>query len=60
MTVSCDCAERSRDGFVFTCPVCVAPIVVRLMELLTIKLESVRLDKEGSVSASVEVEESHG
>jgi len=58
---TCDCAERSVDRFVFTCPVCVGKVVSSAaFRFLTAAIESVRLDREGSVSASVEVEKNYG
>ncbi len=54
----CDCAERSVDRFVFTCPICVGKVIeTSSFKFLTEAVKSVRLDKSGSVSASVEVEE---
>ena len=55
----CDCAERTGELVVFTCPLCMAP-ALRAIRALTNKGVVVRLDKSGSVSASVEVEELHG
>jgi len=55
----CDCAERTGELVVFTCPVCVGR-VRREIRYLTNRGILVRLDESGSVSASVEVEESHG
>ncbi len=54
----CDCAERTHGGFVFTCPVCVT-LVMRSVayRALTAVEESVRLDRSGSVSGLVEVED---
>ncbi len=61
MTVTvrqCDCAERSVDRFVFTCPVCVSKVIESSsFRFLTEVVESVRIDSTGSVSASVEGEE---
>jgi len=53
---SCSCAERTGELVVFTCPVC----CVRALEalgVLTKKHVRISLDRSGSVSASVEVEE---
>ncbi len=51
----CDCAERSVDRFVFTCPVCVGKVVASSsFKFLTEAVKSVSIDSEGSVSASVE------
>ena len=55
----CDCAERTGELVVFTCPVCLIP-VAEALRALTKRGVLVRLDKSGSVSASVEVEESYG
>ncbi len=55
----CDCAERTGELIVFTCPVCMRAAQVHL-EALTAQGILIRLDSKGSVSASVEVEESHG
>ncbi len=59
MTVrQCDCAERSVDRFVFTCPICVSKVIESSsFRFLTEAVKSVRLDSTGSVSASVETEE---
>ena len=58
---TCDCAERSVDRFVFTCPVCVSKVIeTSSFRFLTEAVKAVRLDREGSVSASVEGEEFHG
>ncbi len=55
---TCSCAERSVDRFVFTCPVCVGAVVrSSSFRFLTEAVKAVRLDRSGSVSASVEVEE---
>ena len=55
----CDCAERTGELVVFTCPLCMEGALVHLKALTTRGI-SVNLDESGSVSASVEVEESHG
>ncbi len=52
----CDCAERTGELVVFTCPLCMQAAQVHL-EALTAKGVLVRLDKSGSVSASVEGEQ---
>jgi len=58
---TCDCAERSVDRFVFTCPICVSKVIeTSSFRFLTEAVESVRLDRLGSVSASVEGEELYG
>ena len=55
---SCDCAERSVDRFVFTCPVCVGKVIESSsFKFLTEAVEAVILDREGSVSASIRSEE---
>jgi len=62
MTVSgrqCDCAERTGELVVFTCPVCMGP-AVHALRLLTKKPRLIRLDRSGSVSGLVEVEEPYG
>jgi len=56
---TCSCAERTGELVVFTCPVCTGAALKALQALTTRGIE-VRLDKSGSVSASVEVEEPHG
>ncbi len=56
---TCSCAERTGELVVFTCPVCMGP-AVKALRALTKRGILVRLDREGSVSASVEVEELHG
>ncbi len=54
----CDCAERSVDRFVFTCPVCVSKVIESSsFRFLTEAVQAVRLDKSGSVSGLVEGEE---
>ena len=54
----CDCAERSVDRFVFTCPVCVGKVVESSsFRFLTEAVEAVMLDRSVSVSGKVEVEE---
>ncbi len=52
----CDCAERTGELVVFTCPVCLEP-VAEALRALTSRGILVSLDREGSVSASVEVED---
>ena len=56
----CDCAERTGELVVFTCPVCMSLAKAQLLQLLTNEGFVVRLDKSGSVSGKVEVEELHG
>ncbi len=56
---TCDCAERSHGGLVFTCPVCVEAVVrSAAYKALDMALANVYLDREGSVSASIRSEES--
>ncbi len=60
MTVrQCDCAERTGELVVFSCPVCLEPVKAAL-EALTERGILINLDESGSVSASVEVEEFYG
>ena len=56
---ACDCAERTGELIVFTCPVCMS-VALKALRALTKRGLLIRLDEEGSVSASVEVEELHG
>ncbi len=56
---TCSCAERTGELVVFTCPLCMAP-ALRAIRALTKKGIVVRLDRSGSVSGKVEVEESYG
>ncbi len=56
---TCSCAERTGELIVFTCPLCMAP-ALRAIRALTKRGIIVRLDRSGSVSGKVEVEESHG
>ncbi len=55
----CDCAERTGELVVFTCSVCMEPVKAAL-EALTTRGILVKVDREGSVSASVEGEDSRG
>jgi len=55
----CDCAERTGELVVFTCPLCMEGALYHLRGLTNKGIE-VRLDKSGSVSGQVEVEELHG
>ena len=50
---TCDCAERTGTLIVFTCPVCMGAAKDQIIKLLTNEGIIVRLDKEGSVSASI-------
>ncbi len=56
---TCSCAERTGELVVFTCPVCMG-FALKALRALTKRGIIVRLDKEGSVSGKVEVEESYG
>ena len=57
----CDCAERSVDRFVFTCPVCVRKVIeTSSFRFLTEAVKSLRLDRHGSVSGLDEDEEVYG
>ncbi len=56
---TCSCAERTGELVVFICPVCMGA-ALKALRALTKRGLLVRLDKEGSVSGSVEVEESYG
>ncbi len=51
----CDCAERTGELVVFTCPVCMKK-AWNALRLLTNSGYLLKVDREGSVSASVEVE----
>ncbi len=55
----CDCAERTGELVVFTCPVCCTR-AVEALKGLTNKGLLISLDREGSVSALVEGEELYG
>ncbi len=56
----CDCAERTGELVVFTCPVCMGWAKEQILRLLTEEGIIVTLDESGSVSGTVEVEESRG
>ena len=56
---TCDCAERTGELVVFTCPVCIG-LVLPAMSVLTNEGVYVRLDKSGSVSGTLELEETRG
>ncbi len=49
---TCDCAERTGELVVFTCPVCIEKALVAI-RALTDKGLLVRVDREGSVSALI-------
>ncbi len=55
----CDCAERTGELVVFTCPVCCGKVLVAIKELTSQGI-LLKVDKSGSVSALVEGEESYG
>ncbi len=55
----CDCAERTGELVVFTCPVCMG-VALKALRALTTQGISVRLDKSGSVSGTLELEEPLG
>ncbi len=55
----CDCAERTGELVVFTCPVCMGS-ALKALRALTKQGVIVRLDKEGSVSGTLELEEPLG
>ncbi len=55
----CDCAERTGELVVFTCPVCCTKTASAL-RVLTRAGQLVKLDRSGSVSGTVEVEEIRG
>ncbi len=56
---TCGCAERTGELVVFTCPVCMGP-ALKALRALTKRGISVRLDKSGSVSGTLELEEPLG
>ena len=55
----CDCAERTGELVVFTCPVCMGP-ALKALKALTKRGICVRLDRSGSVSGTLELEEPLG
>ncbi len=55
----CDCAERTGELVVFTCPFCMG-VALKALRALTKQGIAVRLDRSGSVSGQVEVEELYG
>ncbi len=55
----CDCAERTGELVVFTCPLCVTKAMQAMADLTTRGI-SVRLDRSGSVSGTLELEETLG
>ncbi len=48
----CDCAERTGELVVFTCPCCMEEALLHLQALTTRGI-SINLDESGSVSASI-------
>ena len=56
---ACECAKRTGELVVFTCPVCCGSALAALRELTT-RGTAIRLDRSGSVSALVEGEELYG
>jgi len=57
--VTCSCAERTGELVIFTCPVCCSRALEQLRGLTTRGIE-IRLDEEGSVSASIGSGRLHG
>ena len=57
---TCSCAERTGELVVFTCPLCMNRAFTAMVKYLTTQGIIVRLDKSGSVSGLVEVEEPYG
>ncbi len=56
---TCSCAERTGELVVFTCPVCMGA-ALKALKWLTNDGLLVRLDKSGSVSGTLELEEPLG
>ncbi len=56
----CDCAERTGELVVFTCPVCFSFAKTQALKALTKRGFCVRLDNSGSVSGTLELEETRG
>ena len=57
---SCYCAERSHDGAVFTCPICVAKVIESsAFKFLTEAVKAVSIDRSVSVSASSRREQNY-
>ncbi len=57
--VTCECAERTGELVVFTCPVCMG-LALKALRVLTRKAKLVKVDIPGSVSG-LELElEPHG
>ena len=54
----CDCAERTGELIVFTCPVCCGEALLR--GPLTERVKLLKLDRPGSVSGTLELEEPLG
>ncbi len=55
---TCNCAERTGELIVFTCPVCIKP-VLEAMKVLTKTGLLVRVDRPGSVSGLALALEDH-
>jgi len=55
----CDCAERTGELVVFTCPVCCSRVLEAIKELTSQGI-LLKVDKVGSVSALVEGEDKYG
>ena len=56
---TCDCAERTGELIVFTCPLCMEAALVHLRGLTKVA-KLIKVDKEGSVSGlELELDESH-
>ncbi len=55
----CDCAERTGELIVFTCPICCGR-VLEAIRVLTSQGKLLRFDRSGSVSALEEEEASYG
>ena len=47
--VTCDCAERTGELIVFTCPVCMG-LALKALRVLTKKAKLIKVDSTGSVS----------
>ncbi len=56
---TCSCAERTGELVVFTCPLCMGA-ALKALRALTKRGLLVRLDKSGSVSGTLELEEPLG
>ncbi len=47
--VTCDCAERTGELIVFTCPVCMG-LALKALRVLTTRAKLIRVDSKDSVS----------